>query len=221
MPRITQCQRKKACLNPGWHPHTLGRHLVPTHPGGSGLGFSSWDSSLSAPASSSSELESATVMSSFRLDFLLRSLFFRPVEATPMMMGSGSLAVPSWDSEGNPDRLPQGMGDVHRRGGTCSCGVDQGRSEGLLSPSHPEPCRSLKPWSELIWSQQNRHGGWAEATAAWPCNCCWPQSCLAEMKRPDPRGYMHPWQPMAGQGTAWTTLSGQKPGRLLCPHLPQ
>ena len=99
----------------------------PTYPGGSGLGFSSRDSSLPVPASSSSELESAATVSSFRLGFLLRRFFFHPVEAVPAMLASGSLAVPSWESEGNPDRPPQGMGDVHRWGGMSSCGADQGQ----------------------------------------------------------------------------------------------
>lgn len=110
----------------GGIPMPLAPHLVRTHPEGSGLGFSSRDSSLSAPVSSSSELELAATASSFLLGFLLRSLFFRPVEDTPSARASGSLAVLSWESEGNPDRSPPGMGDVHRRGGTCSCGTDQG-----------------------------------------------------------------------------------------------
>lgn len=83
------------------------------------------------------------------------------------MMGSDSLAVPSWESEGNPDRPPQGKGDVHRRGGTCSC-RDQGpqlRGTALVT-RHPEPCQCLRPCRELIWGQENRHGGWTEVAAA-------------------------------------------------------
>lgn len=101
-------------------PHSL--YLAPTHLGDSAVNFSCEGSSLSAPASSSSELESTA--SSLRLGFLLRRLFLRPV----MMRPSGSLAVPSWESEGKPDRPPQGMGEVHRRGGTSSCGESQAQS---------------------------------------------------------------------------------------------
>lgn len=118
-PRVT-ARAEETALSPAGTLTPISSHLVPTHPGDSGFGFSSRDSSLSVPASSSSELESAATVSSFRRGFLLRSLFFRPVEGTPVTMGSASLAVPSWESEGNPDRPPQGMGDVHRRGGTCS-----------------------------------------------------------------------------------------------------
>lgn len=101
-------------------PHSL--HLASTHLGDSAVGFSCEGSSLSTPASNSSELEST--VSSLRLGFLLRRLFLRPV----MMRPSGSLAVPSWESEGKPDRPPQGMGEVHRRGGTSSCGENQAQS---------------------------------------------------------------------------------------------
>lgn len=116
-PEETELEAQVAC------PHPQPR----TYPGGSGLGFSSRDGSLSAPASSSSELESAATVPSFRLVFLLRRFFFRPLEAMPAMLASGSLVVPSWESEGNPARPPQGMGDVHRRGGTSSCGAKQGQ----------------------------------------------------------------------------------------------
>lgn len=58
------------------------------------------------------------------------------------MMASDSLAVPSWESEGNPDRPPQGKGEVQRREGTFSCGEDQElqlRGTALVT-RHPEPC---------------------------------------------------------------------------------
>lgn len=118
-PKLHSISRKNASTQASVS-HSL--HLVPTHLGDSGVGFSGKGSSLSAPASNSSELESTA--SSLRLGFLLRRLFFRPVMTRP----SGSLAVPSWESEGKPDRPPHGMGEVHRRGGTSSCGENRGQS---------------------------------------------------------------------------------------------
>lgn len=176
---------EQTVLEPWLAPPTLGPHLVPTHPGSSSLGFSSRDGSLSAPASRSSELESSATVSSFRLAFLLRSFFFLPMEATCGAMGSGSLAVPSCESEGKPDRPPQGMGDVHRRGGTCSCGEDQGWDSGTVGLQvrraallawHPEPCQSL----QAHWGQNRPGGRTGGAAEARPCTCCWPLSSLGD-----------------------------------------
>lgn len=156
--------------------------MVLTHPGGSGLGFSGRDSSLSVPASSSSELESVATASSLCLGFLLRRLFLCPMEAVPAMTRpSGSLALPTWESEGKPDRPPQGMGEVHRPGGTCSCGTDQELSWGLTlvglpSPhSHLEPCLGPSPG---VSSFRVRKTG-VEAPA-WPHSHYWPQSSPTE-----------------------------------------
>lgn len=53
----------------------------------------------------------------------------------------------------------------------------------LLFPSYSEPGQSPRPWNELMWGQANSHGGWTEVAAAWPCDCCWPQSSLPEMRQ--------------------------------------